>query len=259
MEERNVKIVGWIIDDQPTPFIWQSSYAGEVFYSDYYFEGSGEKYYESLITSNLLEGLTPARDGKVNVALAAAQNALMHCGQAFFNERMDYATWDRTFGFAYEVLVYGYGKFWPMGSTMYLPCIYHWDDQSATGNYEWIGRIWKMLFRGEYSVLQRTEYKEGKVFPTHHVIKPVYQTDIDLDEIRKLTFEPDADFYVHHFVLHPSPVEGLRFGMCIVGDESSDKVTISRTDDKMNFKVNKAFLNEKFREAIRLARQSGNV
>ena len=30
-----LKIVGWIIDDQPSPFIWQSSYPAEVFYNDY--------------------------------------------------------------------------------------------------------------------------------------------------------------------------------------------------------------------------------
>jgi hypothetical protein len=258
MYERDVKIVGWIIDDQPSPFIWQSSYPSEVFYNDYYFEGSGERYYESLLESNLLGGITPNRDGVINVALAAAHEALIHCCQAFFSEQLDYATWDRTFGFAYEVIVYGYGRFWPLGSTMYLPCIYHWDQQTETGRYEWTRRIWKMLFYGDYSVLQRNEYKEGKVLPTHHVIRPVYPHEIDLNQVRTLSFTTEADFYVHYFVLHPSPIEGRRFGMCIVGDETSDKVTIIRTDERMRFHVNTAFLNEKFREAIRSVSQSGN-
>lgn len=250
MYDRNVKIVGWIIDDQPSPFLWQSSYPSEVFYSDYYFEGSGERYYESLLKSTLLEGLTPNRDGVVNVALAAAQNALMLCGQAFFNEQLDYASWDRTFGFAYEVIVYGDGRFWPLGATMYLPWIFHWDRQTGTGRSELTRRVWKMLFHGDYSVLQQNEHKDGKVFPKHHVIRPVYPQNIDIDEIKTLTFDAQADFYVHYFVLDPSPIEGLRLGICIVGDETSDKVTISRTNERMHFQINTAFLNEKFREAI---------
>lgn len=258
MYERDVKIVGWIIDDQPSPFIWQSSYPSEVFYNDYYFEGSGERYYESLLQSNLLGGTTPNRDGVINVALAAAYEALMHCGQAFFSEQLDYATWDKTFGFAYEVIVYAYGRFWPLGSTMYLPWTDHWDQRTETGRSELTPRIWKMLFFGDYSILQRNEYREGKMFPAHNVIGPVYPHTIDLNQVRTLSFATEADFYVHYFVLHPSPIEGYRFGMCVVGDETSDKVTITRTDERMRFHVNTAFLNEKFREAIRLQAKKPN-
>lgn len=258
MYDRNVKIVGWIIDDHPSPFIWQSSYPSEVFYNDYYFEGSGERYYESLLESNVLGGITPNRDGGINVALAAVHKALSHCGQAFFSEQLDYPTWDRTFGFAYEVIVYGYGRFWPLGSTMYLPWIYHWDQQTGTGRSELTRQTWKMLFFGDYSVLQRNEYKEGKVFPTHHLIRPVYPQKIDLNQVKTLTFDAQADFYVHYFVLHPSPIEGRRLQMCIVGNETSDKVSITRTNERMHFQINTTFLNEKFREAIRSMSPGGN-
>jgi hypothetical protein len=155
MYERDVKIVGWIVDDQPTPFIWNSSYPSEVFYNDYYFAGAGEQYYESLLESNLIGGITPNRDGNINMAVAAAQEALMHCGQAFFSEHLDYSTWDRTFGFAYEVIVHGYGRFWPLGSTMYLPWTYHWNRQTQTGRSELTPLIWKMLFFGDYSSMKQ--------------------------------------------------------------------------------------------------------
>jgi hypothetical protein len=140
---------------------------------------------------------------------------------------------------------------------MYLPCIYHWDRQTETGRHEWTRRIWKMLFFGDYSVLQRSDYKDGKVFPTHHLIRPIYPHEVDLNQVRSLTFTTDADFYVHYFVLHPSPVKGFRFGMYIVGDETSDKVSIIRTDDCMRFHVKAVFLNEKFREAIGSVSQHG--
>lgn len=259
MYERDIKIVGWIVDDQPSPFIWQSSYPSEVFYNDYYFEGSGEKYYELLLQSNVLEGTTPSRDGTINIALAAAHEALMHCGQAFFSEQLDYASWDRTFGFAYEVIVYAYGRFWPLGSTMYLPWTYHWDPQTETGRAELAPRIWKMLFFGEYSVLQRNEYKDGNVSPKHYVIKPVYTHDIDLNQLESLSFTTKADFYVNYFVLHPTPIAGQRLGMCIVGDATSDKVFLTETDERIHFQVNNAFLNEKFREAIRSMTRQHNA
>lgn len=83
------------------------------------------------------------------------------------------------------------------------------------------------------------------------MIRPVYPHEIDLNQLKNLSFTPEADFYVHYFVLYPTPIEGHRFGMCIVGDETSDKVSITRTDERMHFQVNNAFLNEKFREAIR--------
>src|SRR5712691_3902572 len=42
MADFEAKIVGWIVDDQPKCFIWQSSYPKDVFYDAAYFEGSGE-------------------------------------------------------------------------------------------------------------------------------------------------------------------------------------------------------------------------
>jgi hypothetical protein len=100
------------------------------------------------------------------------------------------------------------------------------------------------------SVLQRNEYKDGKVFPKHSLIRPVYPHPVELQQLKSLSFTTKADFYVHYFVLHPTPIEGRRFGMCIVGDHTSDKVSIDRTVNRLRFHVNTAFLNEKFREAI---------
>jgi predicted lipase len=69
--------------------------------------------------------------------------------------------------------------------------------------------------------------------------------------LKTLSFTTEADFYVHYFVLHPTPIEGYRFGMCIVGDHTSNKVSIDLTNNHMRFHVNTAFLDEQFREAIR--------
>ncbi|HET6889986.1 MAG TPA: hypothetical protein VFH31_02695 [Pyrinomonadaceae bacterium] len=116
MSEFNVKIVGSIVDTQPRSFIWQSSYPKEVFYNDYYFEGSGEKYFESVLKFHILSGGDPPRpQHKFSNEVAAAQSTLVYCGQAFFDEVLAFENWTQTFGFAYEVLVYAYGKFWPLG------------------------------------------------------------------------------------------------------------------------------------------------
>jgi hypothetical protein len=252
MYERDVKIVGWIVDDQPSPFIWQSSYPSEVFYSDFYFEGTGERYYESVIRSELLSGITPDRSGNINVALAAAHSALSYCGQAFFSEQLDYASWDRTFGFAYEVIVHGYGRFWPLGATMYLPWTYHWNPETETGRAELAPQLWKMNFLGDYSVLQRADYDDLKPSACrNYPIRPVYPHGIDMEQVRKLRFTASADFYVHYFVLHPPQVNGLRLGLCLVGDRTSDKVSVYQTDKGVRFRANTTFFDETFREAIR--------
>ncbi len=259
MYERDVKIVGWIIDDQPSPFIWHSSYPSEVFYNDFYYEGSGEQYYESVIRSSLLSGTSPNRSGHIDVALSAAHSALTHCGQAFFSEQLDYANWDRTFGFAYEVIVYGYGRFWPLGRTMYLPWTYYWNPETKTGNAELAPRLWGMNFLGEYSVLQRADHDDLKLSACrNYPIRPVYPHEIDREEIRKLRFTASADFYVHYFVLHPPQINGLRLGLCIVGDRTSDKVSVYQTNEGVRFRANTTFLDETFRQAIHLVGQSGS-
>jgi hypothetical protein len=259
MVEREVRIVGWIVDDQPSPFIWHSSYPSEVFYNDFYFEGSGEQYYESVTQSSLLSGTSPGRSGSVDVALSAAQSALSHCGQAFFSEQLDYATWDRTFGFAYEVIVYGYGQFWPLGATMYLPWTYYWNPQTETGTAELEPHLWKMNFLGDYSVLQKADHDDLKVLACrHYPIRPVYSYAIDREQIRKLRFTASADFYVHYFVLHPPQISGLRLGLCLVGDRTSDKVSVYQSDKGVRFRANTTFLDKTFREAIRSVGQSGH-
>jgi hypothetical protein len=259
MTEREVTIVGWIIDDQPSPFIWHSSYPSEVFYNDSYFEGSGKDYYESVTRSSLLSGTSPNRSGYIDVALSAAHSALSHCGQAFFSEQLDYCTWDRTFGFAYEVIVHGYGRFWPLGRTMYLPWTYYWNPQTETGTAELASRLWRMNFLGDYSVLQRADHDDLKLSACrNYPIRPVYPYSIDREQIRKLRFSASADFYVHYFVLHPPEISGLRLGLCVVGDRTSDKVSVYQTDNGVRFRASTTFLDETFRQAISSAGQSGH-
>src|SRR6266404_1280860 len=163
MAEREVTVIGWLIDDKPSPFIWHSSYPNEVYYDDFYFEGSGKEYYESVTRSSLLSGTSPGASGSIDVALSAAHSALSYCGQAFFSEQLDYAIWDKTFGFAYEVIAYRYPRFWPLGRTMYLPWTYYWDAQTKTGRPELASRLWKMNFLGDYSVLQSADHQDLKL------------------------------------------------------------------------------------------------
>jgi hypothetical protein len=160
MVELEVRSVGWIVDDHPSPFIWQSSYPSEVFYNDFYFEGSGERYYESVLQSGLLSGRSPGRSGSIDISVAAAHSALSHCGLAFFSDQLDYGTSDKNVRIAYEVLVDGYGRFWPLGPTMYLPWTYHWDSTTQTGTAELAPRLRKMNFLGHHSVVQAADHDD---------------------------------------------------------------------------------------------------
>ena len=260
MTEREVTIIGWIVDDEPSPFIWHSSYPNEVFYDEAYFEGSGAQYYQSVTQSSLLSGKSPNRWGYIDLNLSAAHSALSYCGQAFFSEQLDYDKWGQTFGFAYEVIVYAYGRFWPLGATMYLPWTYRWDSKTQTGTPELAPRMWKMNFVNDYSVLQSADHDDLRLLACrNYPIRPAYPYTLDREQVKKLRFTASADFYVNYFVLHPPQIEGLRLGLCLVGDRTSDKVTVYQSENGVRFRANTKFLDGVFQRAISEAREGRNV
>lgn len=256
MSDYDVKIVGWVIDDKPKCFIWQSSYPTEVFYNATYFEGSGEQYFESVLKSNILSGGDPPRAPHAfSNEVAAVQSTLVYCGEAFFNEVLAFDKWQETFGFAYEILVYAHGRFWPLGPTVYLGWEYQWNPTTQTGKAILSPFIAKMNFREHYSVLQKAIHEELRIKSCrNYPIRPVYDCVFN-EDLKKLRFDLAADHYVHYFVTHP-PVDGKVFRLCYVSGrtQAGDKVALTFKDGLPMFDVNTSVFDEFFKQAFEVAR-----
>lgn len=256
MADFDVKIVGWLIDDQPRAFIWQSSYPKEVFYNAYYFEGSGEQYFESVLKSHIVTGGDPPRTPhKFSKEIAAVQETLVSCGEAFFSEILASEKWQETFGFAYEVLVYAYERFWPLGPTVYVGWQYRWNVATQTGEAVLSPFIAKMNFRQHYSILQKASHNNLRIEKCrNYPIRPVYDCDIK-EDLSKLRFNIDADHYVHYFVTNP-PVNGQLFRVSYVcgRTQPGDKVTLTFNDGVPCFDVNTTAFDEMFRQGFEAAK-----
>ncbi len=253
MLEKNVKIVGWIIDEQPKSFIWQSGYSSELFFEDYYHEGTGEEFWRDIITSGLAHGGDGPRDGsKFSEEIGAVQETLTYCGEAFFREFTS-STWHESFGFAYEVLVYAHGRFWPVGNTIYLGWEYIWNTSTQTGSPKLGPFVAKTNFREHYSVLQMASHKNLQIERCrNYPIRPVYEHEI----AETLTFGFDffdADFYVHYFWCGlPDKQAVLRIPYVCGKTQRGDKLWLRRENGKVKFEIDTSKFNQIFKEAMAL-------
>lgn len=252
MIKSDVHLIGWIVDEEPKCFIWHSNDPTEVYYDDSYFVGTGEKYFESVLNSSLLHGGDrPRKPQQYSEEVAAVQQTLVYCGEAFFQEVMAAERWYESFGFAYEILLYAYEQFWPLGSTLYVGWEYRWDPKTQTGRPILSPFVAKLNFREHYSVLQKAQHHKLKIKNLrNYLVRPVYEHEIK-EDLKKLRFDFNADHYVHYFVIHP-PVDGKVFRLCYVSGKTQkgDKVWLRFKNGKPKFEVNTTPFDAIFRQAL---------
>jgi len=249
MSHLKVKILGWIIDQEPKCFMWESDNPSRVLYADHYYDGSGRDFWKTLVTSRWGHGGDPPRDGsKFSEELGAVQEALSYCGEAFFQEIGTGEDWRESFGFAYEVIVFAYGRFFPLGNTAFVEWQYVWNNKTQTGTLNLGHFLAKLNFREHYSVLQKAQHTDLKIQRCrNYPIKPIYDYDIQ----EKLTFPYDlnADHYVHFLVCN-LPEGQIRVPYVCGKTQAGDKIWLRSEDGKARFEVNNARFDEIFRPTI---------
>jgi hypothetical protein len=252
-EGSELRIIGWLINREgPHCFLWQSLWPREVFYSDFYFEGSGQKYFSSMLVG---ENVKASGGSKIDEPQAPPTEALAiidtltHCGQAFFDEVIAADRWDRSFGFAYELFSYFHDGFRTPGSTLYLGWDYHWDAIAKKGRALLSPFAAKMNFHGHYSILQKVEHNKLEIKrTTNFAIRPVYPVDIDSAH-GSAAFEFASNFYVHFLIKRTGPPEP-RWLTFVTGDgEPRQPIQFEIDNGKPRFDVDHEYLDDIFRRA----------
>jgi hypothetical protein len=195
----HTNFVGWIVDEGEHCFLWNCLYPKKVFYGDYYFEGTGEKYFENIQHEQQSwhsggTGLSPA-----DAAVIAAINAV---ARARFEESLYRETWDISFGASYDILVLLDGRFGYIGSIVYLGWDYHWNSALSTGRLENAPVVIKHNSLREFSILQ--ESLQGQHFvgrTTNYLSRPVYD-DMAGANLSRVPLQIDraADYFANYFI-----------------------------------------------------------
>lgn len=214
--------IGWIVDERPECFLWNSSYPGEVFWEEKHFDGTGAPFYSSL--------LRPSPDHSIGYGNIAAQEGLAileaigKVSQARFQETLYPEQWDPTFGLGYEILYYWNKEFWYIDSITHLGWDYDWNSREKTGQLRYPPHILRYLNQGNAPVLQQHVTRGSDVQVLVHQVHPVVDSaPFSEQQADHLPISPMASYYANYFrfwsegkcvlhtylaVEHPSP-DGL--------------------------------------------------
>jgi hypothetical protein len=191
----HTNFIGWVIDDEPYCFRWNCLYPQEVFYGSFFFDGTGDKYFESLKKQSWEGG------GSVSsVQEQALLNVINEIATARFEEILYSKTWDRSFGVSYEILAFIDKRFSYVGSIAYIGWDYFWDSDKGTGRLEQAPAIYKYNCMGEYSIIQETlsgKHFNGQYF--NYLSRPVYN-DMPEADLSNFPFTLDSDYFANYFL-----------------------------------------------------------
>jgi hypothetical protein len=240
----HVTLVGWVVQDRPRCFLWRSDYAHQIFYNDYYVEGSGERYFESLLTPNDVrtEGVSENMPNNVQ----SVMNVLWCVGQAFFTEALDQSNRDQTFGFGYEVYCFYDGRFRAIHQLLFVAWDYEWDATSRTGRPRLAPFIAKYIFNGHHSIIQRLYRDQGKL--ENYAVKPVYDDMPGLD-LSGLQFSFLADYYIHYVITRPHAIYPFRLCYITGSGPPRQGIWIEMENGRLSTGMDTKEIDQVFRDA----------
>lgn len=248
----DVRLVGWVIDGTPHCFTWHSGYPGQVFVNDSYVFGTGERYFQEItdparaVVSGGSTGEQPDDPPKDFIAI---YEALVHTGQAFFEELLFPEQWNPTFGFAYEILAYNEGRFKAVHTVSHIGWDYHWDSDSKTGTGRLAPFLARFIHNGNCSIIQRAIHNDLKVKSyKNYIVRPVYDNDID-PSLANSEFSIIADFYVHYILLRPYQKHPFR--LCFVTSTGVNRqpLWVETSGGQPSIEIDTKFIDQIFIEA----------
>ena len=144
--------VGWIIDEEASCFLWNSSYPHDLFYGDPKFDGSGEPVMAKYI------GPT-GRYGPIGITIPKGGNQAASAGVMWLysalmgEEVLRGPTSQTTFGFGYEFLMFKNGKFEYLSNILYISMICLLEPNGTLKRAEFASKAYKYIAHRTFAEL----------------------------------------------------------------------------------------------------------
>ena len=176
-------IIGWIIEDDASCFLWNSSYPGEFFYGERKFDGSGAAAIETRLGGGT-GFVTP------DTSLEHLKTSLVRLLSELHRQEIvlgpDYS---ESFGFAYELLIFNGTAFEYISDITYALSIIELDDRDKTLTRHLIDPLYKYTALPDYSEVIKYFTTTSRVY-VHMITQPGMKSEAV--EERKRTFRPPA-------------------------------------------------------------------
>ncbi|HYR78270.1 MAG TPA: hypothetical protein VEM96_20840 [Pyrinomonadaceae bacterium] len=164
-----VHLVGWIADDEPRCFLWNSSFPSQLFYEPYHVDGSGSNAFENVLKSEehfAIQGPPPSNiDEAIYFALFKA-TALMS------DEVLSKANRKIGFGYGYELLYLDGNEFKFVDDVLYSTWEFYYDLNSKGGNVRFYPTVYKYRSFDYYSVIQTYSFRSKTT--EFNIVTPVF-------------------------------------------------------------------------------------
>jgi hypothetical protein len=167
-----VHLIGWVVDSEPSCFLWNSSYPHELFYSDYHIDGSGTKIFERLFAS---VGITDTESSSESRILLANQFALFLACELISDEVLQGNNQRMGFGHAYEVLYFDGDEFIYLDNITYMTWDFNFDLDSKLTRTNLYKVVFKYRNFGDFSIVQISNFENSHT--DLHAITPVIEIE----------------------------------------------------------------------------------
>jgi hypothetical protein len=219
-------LAGWVVDEKPHCFLWNSGYPGELFYEPEHVIGSGGNYYNTLLGGGF-SNVTPSSSGSNEAIYHALCRASMLISAEVFSspDKGD------DFGFAYEVLYFDGNQFKYVDNILFLTWDVYWDDRKKIGRYKPFAHLLKYRNFESYSVVQIRDPQDNS--SSIHTISPIHDDMPELlvsvpipglDMYAGESFSYESDYYCLFLRLTAS--DGLGFSGPLVFTRQSKVLTV---------------------------------
>jgi len=174
-----VRLIGWIVDEEPRCFRWRSDYTSEVFYADHFFDGSGADTYEALVNNPGTKRGVQSRS--ISNVEKAIYFALFQACTLMSDEVMDKKNQQIGFGHGYEAAYFDNNEFKFVDDVLYVVWDFYYDLKGKGGGHRFYPIVHKYRSFGYYSVVQRHNFQTAET--VFNAITPIFDDMPNLFEI----------------------------------------------------------------------------
>jgi hypothetical protein len=166
-------LVGWVVDDKPRCFLWNSESPERLHYDDNIADGTGEETFRAILASGGGSGATSPSASKLD---AAVRYALFVSSHLMSDEVLEKRNQRAGFGHAYEILYYNGTEFRYVNKVIYSFCDLNLisDFQSRKPVIYTFFRYSNIDAHSNHSILEVCKLERDD--RTFHLITPIFET-----------------------------------------------------------------------------------
>jgi len=196
-----VHLVGWIVDDAPRCFLWNSSYPQELFYEPYHVDGLGATVFENMLRSRGKVGIQGTRTSNVDQAVyfALTQSCILMSDEVLARNNQQMG-----FGHGYEVLYYDGQQFKFIDDILYTTWDFYYDVNSKGGDFRFYPAVYKYRSFDYYSVVQIYNFETtvtdfNAITPAFDDMPNLFDNIPGIDITKGTSFPIASNFYCLFF------------------------------------------------------------